>query len=175
MKVKFSTYGHKEFYLSASKICNVWDCYHRAFFYTIGISEDARKHIHDIFDFNTDQIRHEGLTAAWQTSGSRAACKLAFNLWNGFLEEDSPKDYTPDSLFCCGYARWFWQGIRLRYSEYVKEDSYIVRDTENHILSENDSEFMANQYKDALQKRYSSELVVEKAKDIELDIDDTVF
>lgn len=175
MKVKFSNYGHKEFFQSMQKKSMIWDCYHRAFFYTIGISEEARKHISELFDFSTDQINHEGLFASWQTSGSKAACKLAFNLWNGFIEDDSPKDYTPYSIFCCGYAKWFWQGIQLRYSEYTQNESYIVRDNENHVLSENDSEFMANQYKAALQKHYSSELVVEKAKDIELDIADTIF
>ncbi|MCM1265428.1 MAG: DUF6075 family protein [Candidatus Gastranaerophilales bacterium] len=171
MKVRFSCYGHKEFYIAMEKCCKVWDCYHKAFFYCIGISEDARKNINQLFDFSTDQIKPETINEAWQTSGSKAVCRLAFNLWNGYIEEESPKDYTPDSIFCCSYAKWFWQAIRLRYAEYVHEETYIVKDSENHVLFECDNEFMANQYKIALEKRYSSDLVVEIAPEIILDID----
>lgn len=171
MKVRFSTYGHKEFFLAMQDNCKVWDCYHKALFYCIGISEDARKNISQLFDFSTDQIICDGLHQAWQTSGSMAVCRLAFNLWNGYIEAESPRDYTPESIFCCSYAKYFWQAIRLRYAEYVQEESYIVRDNDNHVLYECDNEFMANQYKIALEKRYNSELVVEIAKEITLDID----
>ena len=171
MKILFNSYAHKDFYLSMQKDCKVWDCYHRAFFYCIGISEDTRKNIDQLFDFNEDQINPDGLYKGWQTSGSIAVCRLAFNLWNGFYEDDNPSCYTPENIFCCNYAKWFWQAIRVRYSEYVPEESYIVKDSENNIIAECNTKFMAEQYKTVLQKNYNSELVVDIAEDIILDID----
>lgn len=32
------------------------------------------------------------------------------------LEECS--SYTVEELFCCGYARYFWEAIKIRYPEY---------------------------------------------------------
>ena len=36
-------------------------------------------------------------------------------------EEDQLKEcqyYTVEDLFCCGYARYFWEAIKIRYPEY---------------------------------------------------------
>ena len=54
---------------------------------------------------------------------------MAFNLCcNGTpsvgdyeAEEDQLKEcqyYTVEDLFCCGYARYFWEAIKIRYPEY---------------------------------------------------------
>ena len=46
-------------------------------------------------------------------------------------EEDQLKEcqcYTVEDLFCCGYARYFWEAIKIRYPEYCFykdwEDTY---------------------------------------------------
>ena len=56
-----------------------------------------------------------------QTSGTVKVCHLAFNLWNGFTEEGRENLYTPEELFCCGYAPYFMEGIKLRYPEYCRD------------------------------------------------------
>ncbi len=54
---------------------------------------------------------------------------MAFNLYcNGtpsvFDIEDSEERlkecrcYTVEDLFCCGYARYFWEAVKIRYPEY---------------------------------------------------------
>ena len=43
------------------------------------------------------------------------------NLWNGFTEEGRENLYTPEELFCCGYAPYFMEGIKLRYPEYCRD------------------------------------------------------
>lgn len=45
----------------------------------------------------------------------------AANLWNGFTEEGRENLYTPEELFCCGYAPYFMEGIKLRYPEYCRD------------------------------------------------------
>ena len=66
----------------------------------------------------------EGLQFSCQFCSSKA-----FNLYcNGTpsvgdyeAEEDQLKEcqyYTVEDLFCCGYARYFWEAIKIRYPEY---------------------------------------------------------
>lgn len=74
-------------------------------------------------------VKTECLQEGWQTSGSLRIVRMAFNLYcNGTpsvgdyeAEEDQLKEcqcYTVEDLFCCGYARYFWEAIKIRYPEY---------------------------------------------------------
>ncbi|MDD4509461.1 MAG: DUF6075 family protein, partial [Oscillospiraceae bacterium] len=66
----------------------------------------------------------EGLHCGWQTGTSKIICRLAFNLWNGYCYEECEDDqpvsayYVTDNIFCCSYAEYFFEAIRLRYPEY---------------------------------------------------------
>ena len=57
----------------------------------------------------------------WQTSGTVKVCHLAFNLWNGYTEKENGRYFTPDELFCCEYAPYFVEGIKVRYPEYCRD------------------------------------------------------
>lgn len=116
MGIQFISSDHEVFYRQMLDQCKKVDCYHRAFFYLTGLVPDVRTHIDDVFDFQDDGIRPEGLQAAWQTSGSMRACRLAFNLWNGFGGEDGvDAAYLPDSIFSDSLAPYFVEGLRLRF------------------------------------------------------------
>ena len=123
-KIQFRNAAHRDFVLENLDKCKVNDCYHRAFFYVMGISEETRMNIGKMFDFKRDCIIPEGMHGGWQTSGTVKVCHLAFNLWNGFTEEGRENLYTPEELFCCGYAPYFMEGIKLRYPEYCRDFSY---------------------------------------------------
>lgn len=97
------------------------DTYHQALFYALGINRDCRNHINDIYDKKNDRIKLDGLYCGWQTSGSVCATKLAFNLWNGFVEEGHEKDSTPYELFACSSAPYFFEAIKLRHPDYCRE------------------------------------------------------
>jgi len=58
---------HETFYyrMLAERRCA--DSYHRALFYTLGLSKDTRAHIQELFDFSEVGIKPEGLSASWQT------------------------------------------------------------------------------------------------------------
>ena len=120
-KIQFRNAAHRDFVLENLDKCKVNDCYHRAFFYVMGISEETRMNIGKMFDFKRDCIIPEGMHGGWQTSGTVKVCHLAFNLWNGFTEEGRENLYTPEELFCCGYAPYFMEGIKLRYPEYCRD------------------------------------------------------
>ena len=53
------------------------DCYHRAFFYVMGIAPETRANIRQMFDFGQDCIEPEGMNGGWQTSGTVRVCRLA--------------------------------------------------------------------------------------------------
>lgn len=97
------------------------DCYHRAFFYVMGIASETRANINQMFNFKEDCIEPEGMHGGWQTSGTVKVCHLAFNLWNGYAEEGQERYFTPEELFCCEFAPYFMEGIKVRYPEYCRE------------------------------------------------------
>ena len=82
MSMKFKNREHEKFYEQCLARTGGLDSYHKAFFYTMGISGETRKHIEDVFDFQEDVIWSEGLNKGWQTSGSSCLTRLAFNLCN---------------------------------------------------------------------------------------------
>lgn len=122
---------HKEFYLKNLKRCRYQDVYHAALVYCLGIDRDTREHIHAIYDFKTGLVKPECLHDGWQTSGSGKIIRMAYNLYNNGTpsvfdcENDEEKltecgQYTVENLFCCGYAPYFWQAVKLRYPEYCE-------------------------------------------------------
>ena len=61
MSIHFKNRDHERFYQQCLVRCGCGDPYHKAFFYTMGISDETRKHVDDVFDFQEDVIRPEGL------------------------------------------------------------------------------------------------------------------
>jgi hypothetical protein len=111
---------HEAFYyrMLAERRCT--DSYHRALFYTLGLSKDTRAH-QELFDFSDGIIKPEGLSASWHTGGSIRICRLAFNLWNGWSQTGEERFSTPYELFDCEAAPYFFEAIRLRYPEYNRQ------------------------------------------------------
>ena len=92
-----------------------------SFFYCVGISEDTRNHVDRMFDFKERLIKPEALHEGWQTGGSARLTRLAFNLWNGYVEKGEESLSTPYEMFDCGYAPYFYEAIRIKYPEYCRE------------------------------------------------------
>lgn len=119
--IRFRSAAHRDFFLENMMKCRVNDCYHRAFFYVMGIAAETRANISQMFDFKADCIVPEGMHGGWQTSGTVKVCCLAFNLWNNYVEEGREKSFTPEDIFCCEFAPYFMEGIKIRYAEYWRE------------------------------------------------------
>jgi len=116
----FKSKEHQQFYIDMMRECEVNDTYHQAFFYVMGIAEETRKNINQLFNFGGNQIDFSGLEGQWQTSSTKRACFLAFNLWNGYAGEEHDADCSPNHLLCCEFAPYFIEGIKLRHPEYFK-------------------------------------------------------
>lgn len=126
--ITFRNQEHEMFYRSCLPKCRQQDVYHKALVYCLGISGDTRRNIGRIFDFEKESVKPKCLEEGWVTSGSARVVRMAFNLFcNGIpsayaLEGDEKvkecQRYTVEDLFCCEYAVYFWEAVRLRYPEY---------------------------------------------------------
>ena len=125
----FKDKHHKDFYMEYLPRCRCQDVYHKALVYCLGISSDTRVNVDRIYDFKSGCVKTKCLQEGWQTSGSVKIVRMAFNLYcNGTPSVDDSEDteeqlkecrcYTVEDLFCCGYARYFWEAVKLRYPEY---------------------------------------------------------
>ena len=106
------------------------DSYFRSFLYLCGLCPDTRSHFHRLFDWREWCICPEALADGWQTGTSKRITRLAFNLWNGYGQEQ-PEDervsaaFLPDEIFCCGFQSCFFEAVRLRFPEYADAASSL--------------------------------------------------
>ena len=102
------------------------DVYHLSAAYLMALAD---LYPEDVFDFENDWIRHEGLYKGWQTSSSRRTSRLMFNLWNGCHQDhaaDCPEKtsryYVVDEILDnYEYFPWFMEAIKIRF-EWVDFD-----------------------------------------------------
>ena len=125
---------HKEFYETQ---LSIWqekngkkaDSYIQALIYTLGVCDDTRRHFSSLYDGSS--VVPESIHAGWQTGGSVRITRLAFQLYtdgtptaylgsdNGDIEEC--RRYSVSDIFCCEFAPYFVEAIKLRYPEYMGE------------------------------------------------------
>lgn len=127
--ITFKSEAHKIFYLKYLPECRYQDVCHKALVYCLGIDADTRNHVNSIYDFKTGCVKTKCLNEGWQTSGSIKIVRMAFNLYCngtpsvhdfGNAEERLQECgcYTVEELFCCGYAKYFWEAVKIGYPEY---------------------------------------------------------
>lgn len=121
LNIRFASAEHRDFFLRMMSEARKNDCYHQSFFYVMGIAPETRANIRQMFDFKQDCIKPEGMHGGWQTSGTVRVCRLAFNLWNGYTDPEHSNAYSPEDLFCCEFAPYFMEGVKIRYPEYCRE------------------------------------------------------
>jgi len=127
--IRFADNRHLEFYKKQIDRLNP-DCYLKALIYTLGVCDDTRRRFDSIYDAKKRCIVPETLYAEWQTGGSTKVTRLAFNLFTdrpatAYSGMDMPdfdecKRYSVSDIFCCSYARFFSEAIKLRYPEYMR-------------------------------------------------------
>ncbi len=126
--LKFIDGTHEEFYNKfVPSVGN--DVYFRPVVYLLGLTEDTRQNYRTIFNPEKKEINIEGMRNGWQTGTTMKITRLAFNLWNGmahdsnedFEEDKVSKYFAVDEIFCCGFAPYFYEAIKLRYPEYCAE------------------------------------------------------
>jgi hypothetical protein len=121
---------HLKFYGEQAKILNP-DCYLKALIYTLGVCPDTRRRFDSLYDAKSRTIAPSTIRAAWQTGSSLKVTRLAFQLFtdstpSAFLDPcipdfDERGRYSVSDIFCCGYAPYFVEAIKLRYPEYMRK------------------------------------------------------
>lgn len=122
--IKFNSEAHELFYKEMLIKTNQADVYYKSFFYCMGICETTRNHIGDLFDFKEGIIMPENIHQPYQTGTSYKVTRMAYNLWNDFVEEGAERLSTPSYLFACEYAEEFHQAIKIRFPEYYREKDH---------------------------------------------------
>ena len=106
-------------YLQADRVRED-DFERKALFYLLALTEETRKNIHQLYDFESHYIDFKGMQQPWQTSGTMIICKLAFNLYNNYRGEgyDSCYYITPTDLFYNDELRpYMIEALKLRYND----------------------------------------------------------
>lgn len=128
--MKFVDSKHEDFYYEKLNEVKTSDVNYKALFYTLGICETTREHFDEIFDIKSRELNLDVLQKGWQTGTSMKVTRMAINLWSHSLMYDSEEDleneklsdhYSVSEIFCCSYAPYFYEGIKIRYPEYTKE------------------------------------------------------
>lgn len=143
--MEFIDSEHKEFYeekLNELKKIGETDVYYKSLVYTLGICETTREHFSSIFDIKEGMININSIGSAWQTGTSAKVTRMAFSLWNCCMydsKEDSEegkmsKGYNLSEVFCCSYAPYFWEAIKIRYPEYTNYKSKSKNNTLENIV-----------------------------------------
>ena len=107
------------------------DVYYKSIVYILGICEVTRNNFDKIFDLKKGEININSINGTYQTSTSEKVTRMAFNLWNrcNYDSEEDIEDervslkYNPSEIFSCSYAPYFYEGIKIRYPEYTKEQN----------------------------------------------------
>lgn len=131
MTMEFKNIEHENFYNEHISKCTSQDSYHKALLYTLGISENTRNHIDQLFDFNTNCLKMDWSKYGWLTGTDKKVILLAFDLYNCGQptinrfkklsdQIDEAKLYAPSNLFNCEYAFYFVEALKIRYSSEFK-------------------------------------------------------
>ena len=107
------------------------DVYYKSIVYILGICETTRDNFDKIFDLKNGEININSINGAYQTSTSEKVTRMSFSLWNrcNYDSEEDIEDervslkYNPSEIFNCSYAPYFYEGIKIRYPEYTKEQN----------------------------------------------------
>lgn len=125
MSMKFTCEEHKQAFIRFLNRMKSRDCYHQAVAYLLALDPILRVHALDVFNFADDCVKLDtALQHGWQTGTSRKSTRLLMNLWNGWCRDSDAEDAPPsayfavDEIFCCEYAPFYWEAIKLRYPEY---------------------------------------------------------
>ena len=99
------------------------DVYRLALAYLLTLDTVCSEHIGQLYDFEERCIDHTALEQSWQTGTSYKTTRLAFNLFTGstgWCPEEDIRCCSVADIFCCEYAPYYWEAIKLRYPEYTE-------------------------------------------------------
>lgn len=130
-RTMFESEEHYNFYFEKVGKLHA-DNYLKALIYAVGICPDTRRRWLSFYDESERSIKPEVINEGWQTGTSSKVTRLAYQLYtdgtptaNTYDEQDRETQdfkecsrYSVSDIFCCEYAPFFVEAIKLRYPEY---------------------------------------------------------
>ena len=130
-RTMFESEEHYSFYIEKVRKLNP-DAYLKALIYAVGICPDTRRRWQSFYDEADRSIKPEVINEGWQTGTTYKITRLAYQLFTDgtptavtYDEKDNPTEdfkecsrYSVSDIFCCEYAPFFVEAIKLRYPEY---------------------------------------------------------
>lgn len=132
--MKFKNEYHETLFWVIMQKMKYKDDFHTTVAYLIALDPVCQNHVEEMFDFKKDHINPKCIKEAWQTGISKKTTRLAFNLWNnhctdgdtytkdnGYEDELPSRYYSVADIFCCPYASYYLEAVKIRYPEYTME------------------------------------------------------
>ena len=129
--IKFRDEEHERNYNFILDMMPYSDIERKALAYLFALDTVCFEHIRDLYDFSDNCILLSGLDKGWQTGTSGRTTRLAFNLYNShcsdgetYIGSDGIEDslpsacYSPAYLFCCEYAKYYVEALKIRFPEF---------------------------------------------------------
>lgn len=129
--IKFRDEEHEKNYHFILDMMPYSDIERKALAYLFALDTVCFEHIRDLYDFSDNRIMLSGLDKGWHTGTSGRTTRLAFNLYNSHcsdgetyigsdgIEESLPSAYySPAYLFCCEYAKYYVEALKIRFPEW---------------------------------------------------------
>ena len=130
-QIKFRDEDHERNYNFILDMMPYSDIERKALAYLFALDTVCFEHIRDLYDFSDNRIMLSGLEKDWQTGTSGRTTRLAFNLYNRhcsdgetYIGSDGTEDslpsacYSPAYLFCCEYAKYYVEALKIRFPEW---------------------------------------------------------
>lgn len=160
--IEFENEKHKQNYQSIFIKMKCKNCVYQTTAYLMSLADLVPE---DVFDFELNSIKPEGLYASWQTAPKQRATRLIFNLWNDYCNDIDESGnwvisstYTVYELFSGitptdrRLQKYFFEAIRIRFNSELKydfedidfdaidlsvlEDNYETESAENNELDD---------------------------------------
>lgn len=122
--MKFKDEYHETLFWVIMQKMNRNDVYHQSVAYLIALDDVCRDHVEEIYDFEEQCINPECIDKARQTGTSRKTTRLAYNLYTDstyWCNDDEVSYCSVSDIFCCSYAPYYWEAVKIRYPEYTNE------------------------------------------------------
>ena len=130
-QIKFRDEQHEQNYNFILDMMPYSDIERKALAYLFALDTVCFEHIRDLYNFSDNRIMLSGLDKGWQTGTSTRTTRLAFNLYNSYcsdgetyigsdgIEDNLPSAcYSPAYLFCCEYAKYYAEALKIRFPEW---------------------------------------------------------
>ena len=131
MEIRFKDRDHELNYLSLFQQMKKQTPPHQAVAYLLALDPICFLHCRELYDFREGHTIPRGLDKGWHTGTSGRTTRLAFNLYNSHcsdgetyigsdgIEESLPSAYySPAYLFCCEYAKYYAEALKIRFPEF---------------------------------------------------------